>query len=117
MLGAIVALNAAFTMASEGERADFASVSAPLRHQITFAGIPGCDINLERVAGSVGVGLYERWKATAVGSCPADPVYEFSLRGVGETAFAMKRDFATKGSVVDSLMRTNWIWTPMVRRK
>jgi hypothetical protein len=114
ILGAIVALNAAFTMASEGERADFASVSVLMRHQIAFAGIPGCDINLERVAGSVGVGLYESWKATAVGSCPPDPVYEFSLRGVGETAFAMKRDFATKGSVVDSLMRTSWVWTPMI---
>jgi hypothetical protein len=115
MLGAIAAVNAALTIASEGERSDSASAPLMMGHETTFTGISGCDINLERVAGSAGVGLYQRWKATAVGSCPTDPVYEFSLRGGVETAFAMKRDFATRGSAVsDALMRTNWVWTPMV---
>jgi len=114
ILGAIVAVNATFAMASPGEGGDAASVVVTVGHDTTFAGIPGCDVNLERVGSIVGVGLYQKWKATTVGSCPADPVYEFSLRGAGEAAFAMKRDFATKGSAVDSLARTNWIWTPMV---
>src|SRR5207248_7555602 len=94
--------------------ADSASAAVIVGHETAFAGITGCDVNLERVAGSVGVGLSQQWKATAVGSCPSDPVYEFSLRGVGETDFGMKRDFATKGSAVDALARTSWIWTPMV---
>src|SRR5438477_2236859 len=114
MLGAIVVVNAGPMMASEGDRLDAASAPLIVGHSTTFAGIPGCDINLQRVGGNLEVGLYQRWRATAVGSCPSDPVYEFSLRGAGETAFAMKRDFATKGSVADSLARTNWIWTPMV---
>src|SRR5262245_26373796 len=83
-------------------------------HGITFGGISGCDINLERIAGSNGVGLSQTWKATAVGNgCPTDPVYQFSLAHDEETEFAMKRDFAAKGGDVDSLTRTKWTWTPM----
>jgi hypothetical protein len=107
ILAAIVAVNVTFA-------ADSVSAAVIVGHETTLAGISGCDVNLERIAGSVGVGLSQQWKATAVGSCPSDPVYEFSLRGAGETAFAMKRDFAAKGSAVDALARTNWIWTPMV---
>ena len=108
-----------FTRASQtyvAERNGSVSNEEAIGHRITFAGISGCDINLKRIAGSNGVGLSQTWNATAVGNgCPPDPVYQFSLAQDqdGLTEFAMKRDFATKGSAVDSLMRTNWKWTPM----
>ena len=106
-----------FTRASQtyvAERNGSVSNEEAIGHRITFAGISGCDINLKRIAGSNGVGLSQTWNATAVGNgCPPDPVYQFSLAQDGPTEFAMKRDFATKGSAVDSLMRTNWTWTPM----
>src|SRR5947207_3548964 len=97
MLGAIVVVNAGPMMASEGERLDAASARLIVGHSSTFAGIRGCEINLQRAGGNIAVRLAERWCATAVGSCPSDPVYGFSLRGAGETAFSMQRGSATNG--------------------